>query len=237
MTTADFWDRIAERYAASPVRDNAAYDRTIERTLAHLPAGANVVELGCGTGTTALRLAPSLGKVLATDISAEMIRIAEGRRAEAETSAVNVDFAVRDVEAALRDVQRPDAVLAFNLLHLLPDLSRDLSRIAASLPPGGHFISKSVCLADAGPLMRLALMVALPLMRLVGRAPRVAFLTRQALEDAVAEAGFEIIETADLPASPPNRFIVARRRLADGHERSGIDGPCDPRHTTLHLLP
>ncbi|MEO1533657.1 MAG: methyltransferase domain-containing protein, partial [Pseudomonadota bacterium] len=132
--------------------------------------------------------------------------------AEAETPAANVDFAVHDVEAALRSMQRPDAVLAFNLLHLLPDLSRDLSRIAATLPPGGYFISKSLCLADARLLMKLALTVVLPLMRLVGRAPRVAFLTRRALEDAITGAGFEIIETADLPASPPSRFIVARRR-------------------------
>jgi ubiquinone/menaquinone biosynthesis C-methylase UbiE len=49
---------------------------------------------GCGTGTTALKLAPSLGRIMATDISGEMIAIAR-EKARAEGCG-NATFELRD---------------------------------------------------------------------------------------------------------------------------------------------
>ena len=53
-----FWDRIAPRYAKSPVRDQAAYEHTLDRVAHYLRPEHQVLELGCGTGTTAVHLAP-----------------------------------------------------------------------------------------------------------------------------------------------------------------------------------
>jgi SAM-dependent methyltransferase len=100
-----------------------------------------------------------------------------------------------------------DAVLAFNLLHLLPDLPEGLAAIRTALRPGGVLISKTPCLADLSPLLRLVV----PPLRLVGLAPRLAWLTRARLEAAIADAGFEIVETGDYPARRAQRLVVARR--------------------------
>ncbi|WP_342070622.1 hypothetical protein [Yoonia algicola] len=53
-----FWNRVARRYAATPMRNQAAYEATLERISAHLKPTDPVLELGCGTQSTALRLSP-----------------------------------------------------------------------------------------------------------------------------------------------------------------------------------
>lgn len=77
---AHFWDRAARKYAADPIADMAGYERTLERTRQHLKGSDTVFEFGCGTGTTALRLAGSVERIVATDISGEMITIAREKR-------------------------------------------------------------------------------------------------------------------------------------------------------------
>jgi ubiquinone/menaquinone biosynthesis C-methylase UbiE len=58
---ARFWDRIARKYAADPIADMAGYEATLQRVQGLLSTEQDVLEIGCGTGTTALRLAPSPG--------------------------------------------------------------------------------------------------------------------------------------------------------------------------------
>ena len=60
-----------------------------------------------------------------------------------------------------------DTVLAFHLLHLLPDLDTALPAILAALKPGGRFISKTPCLREMHPAVPRLLV---PLLRAVGLA-------------------------------------------------------------------
>jgi cyclopropane fatty-acyl-phospholipid synthase-like methyltransferase len=73
---ARFWDRTAVKYAADPIADMAGYEATLRRVQGPLSADQDVLEIGFGTGSTALRLAPNTGRLLATDVSAGMIAIA-----------------------------------------------------------------------------------------------------------------------------------------------------------------
>lgn len=210
--TADarFWNRIAPKYAEAPIRDLDAYRYTLERTRSYLQDSDRVLELGCGTGSTAIALAPTAGEIIATDLSEEMLKV--GRERAWNAAAANVDFSCCDVLSA---PDGPfDAVMAFNLLHLVPDLEAALDAIAAKLPAGGLFISKTPCLGEArGTWKYWMYTVAIPLMRLAGKAPSyVDFLDIRTLEAAVQRAGFEIIETGNYPADTPGRYLVARRR-------------------------
>ena len=74
-----FWDRLADRYAKKPVPDEAAYRKTLERVRAHLEPTHRVLEIGCGTGRTALGRGPSVREIVATDCSGRMIEIARGK--------------------------------------------------------------------------------------------------------------------------------------------------------------
>ncbi|WP_225769006.1 class I SAM-dependent methyltransferase [Inquilinus sp. Marseille-Q2685] len=205
---ARFWDRAAGRYAADPIADMAGYERTLERTRHYLRDGDAVFEFGCGTGTTALRLASSVGRILATDISAEMIAIARGK-AEAAGCA-NADFRVATPDAMPCPDGTFDVALGFNVLHLVAARETALRNVHRLLKPGGIFISKTPCVGEANPLMR----VVLPLMQLVGKAPYVSFLTAQELEREIAAAGFEIIERGRHASRGKDLrpFLVARKR-------------------------
>ncbi|MBV2358977.1 class I SAM-dependent methyltransferase [Thalassococcus sp. CAU 1522] len=201
MTTkAAFWDKIAEGYAKRPVGDAQAYEQTLNRVRHWLAPDMAVLELGCGTGTTALRLADTGADILGTDLSGEMIRIAEGKAAVQGDA--NVRFAVAEAGAAQGAF---DAVMAFNLLHLVEDLPGTLTHVRARLPEGGLFISKTPCLGGK-PWFRPLI----GLLRLVGKAPFVAFLRPAELRRAIEAAGFEVVETGDYPPKLPSHFVVAR---------------------------
>ncbi len=210
MTDASFWNRMAERYARMPIRNEDNYELTLDRTRAHLSPSAQMLELGCGTGSTALRLADAVGHITACDYAHDMLTIAQ--RKAAEQGIGNVDFALADAAGNGLPDGPFDAICAFNLLHLVADLDATLAAIFARTRPGGVFISKTICLNEPGISLKLrAIMLALPLMQALGKAPRVAKFSIAALEAAIIRAGFDIIETGNHPAHPPSRFIVARK--------------------------
>lgn len=162
---ARFWNRAARKYAASRVADQAGYDRTLARTRDLLTRTDSVLELGCGTGTTALFLASHVGRILATDVSAEMIAIAKEKAASAPQT--NAAFTVATPETVCATEGPFDAVLAFNLLHLLEDRRGALRRVHALLKPGGLLVTKTACLSEMNPLLRLLL----PAMQVLRKAP------------------------------------------------------------------
>lgn len=204
---AQFWDRTARKYAQDPIKDMAGYERTIERTRHYLEGADVALELGCGTGTTALKLAPHVARLIGTDVSAEMVAIAEEKAAQANCR--NVEFAV----APLHDVPWADGtfnvVLAFNVLHLVAERPEALARISRQLKPGGLFISKTPCLSEMNPLIRMAV----PVMRAIGKAPYVEAFSAATLEGEMEGAGFTILERArhGTGRKDPRIFIVARK--------------------------
>lgn len=205
QTPAAFWDRRAQRYAAQPIKDETAYARTLEITRHYLKPSDRVLEIGAGTGSTAVRLAPHVSRITATDVSGEMMAIARDRAWNAASGNVTVRQAsTRDALAENGD-ETWTVILAFNILHLLPDLETRLGEIRAALPEGGHFISKTPCLSE----MNLAIRAIVPVMRVLGLAPFVRFLTGDALEAMIREAGFEIVESV-APGAPSSRMVVAR---------------------------
>lgn len=207
LKDAAFWDRISQKYASDPIKDLAGYNRSVERSASFLDSHKSVLELGCGTGSTALRLAPKAGSYVATDISAGMIDIANQKLAE--TNHPELSFRQATAESLAKEGVVYDVVFAFNYLHLVRDLPETLRHILSLTGPGGYFISKTACLREMNPLIALAIGP----MRLLGKAPFVNVFSASELEAEILGAGFEVLarESHATIGKDTRPFFVARR--------------------------
>lgn len=208
MTAADpkFWDDIAEEYAAKPVENPAAFQRKIDITRSHLRPEHVIADVGCGTGSLALLLAPHAATVHGVDISGEMVRIARDKAA-----AQGVDNARFHQGAFGEDLPLDDGGLdglcAYSILHLVEDQPAALRRIYRLLKPGGWFISSTVCMGDSWVPMAAVVRV----MRMFGKAPYVANLDRETLRAEAEAAGFADIAFHDVGAKQTTAFMTARK--------------------------
>lgn len=206
-TDPAFWNRLAEKYSRQPVADPDAFERKIAITKSHMTITDVVLDIGCGTGSLALRLAPSGAQTHGLDLSSEMIRIAEDKARAQQID--NVTFHVGAFDErfdALADGS-VDVLCAYSILHLVPDRAAALARIHRLLKPGGVLVSSTVCLGESWVPYRPILAV----MRWLGKAPPVASLKKATLEREVREAGFVDLESPDVGAVPMIAFMVARK--------------------------
>ncbi len=187
MQAEKFWDNTAEKYAKSPVRDESVYQEKLRITQQYLQPNFEVLELGCGTGTTALHHAPHVKHVLGTDLSSKMVEIAQAKARDEKIE--NVEFAQATVESLSADPASYDAILALNLIHLLEDPEAAIRKIYTLTRAGGVFVSGTACLGD---VIVSPWRIFIPVMRLFGRIPPVQYLKRQALLESFESAGFEI---------------------------------------------
>jgi ubiquinone/menaquinone biosynthesis C-methylase UbiE len=215
MTTSKaalFWNRQAAKYARDPIADQAGYERSLARTKSFLKTTDHVLEIGCGTGSTALHHAPDVAELLGTDVSSEMIAIAKDKLAG--TDHRHVDFVAASADETVTPAGSQDVVLAHNILHLVHDLPRTLAAIHTALKPGGLFISKTPCLKSMNPLVTH---LAIPLMRLFGKAPYVAVFDARQLRMTIETAGFTLVAEENHSSSQNPRlarpYIVARKSL------------------------
>lgn len=199
-----FWDWMAERYARSPVADEASYQKKLEVTREYLRPDMEVWEFGCGTGSTALVHAPMVKHIRATDISTKMIEIARAKAAAADIE--NVDFEVADVDDLEIAGESLDAVMGHSILHLLRDKDAVIHKVYRTLKPGGVFVTSTVCIGDTMKWFKLLE----PLGRVFGALPVLDVFTRQDLVDSLVRAGFEINHQWQ-PGKGKAVFIVAKK--------------------------
>lgn len=202
---AQFWNRLADHYAASPIADEASYQTKLTETRRLLRPDMEVFEFGCGTGSTALLHSPHVRHITATDLSQRMVEIARGK-AEAEgvsnVTFTRVDFATLPVTPSSYDI-----VMGHSILHLVPDPQAAIDKAFTMLKPGGYLVTSTVCMAW-GPL---ALMMPIaPLGEALGKLPHLNFFTANGLEKMQRRAGFDIVQRWH-PGGIKAVFFIARK--------------------------
>ncbi|MEL7274537.1 MAG: class I SAM-dependent methyltransferase [Pseudomonadota bacterium] len=202
---APFWNRMAARYARTPVKDEEAYRTKLAMTQDYLDDTSTVVELGCGTGSTALHHAPRVHRILATDVSQKMVRIAQTKREEAGVH--NVDFEVASAEQTTVPPASADIVMVHSLLHLVDDRDALLARVRDWLKPQGALVTSTPCLNDMVPWLRFFA----PLGRMVGLfPPSLRFFSEAELTASLERVGF-LIERRYRPDEKAAVFLIARK--------------------------
>ncbi|GAA5214132.1 class I SAM-dependent methyltransferase [Corallincola platygyrae] len=203
-TTAKFWNGIAARYAKKPIGDEAAYEKKLEITRQYFEPHMQLLELGCGTGSTALLHAPYVKHIRAVDISSEMLAIAKQKAQQQGIE--NVSFEQASIDQ-FETQQQFDMVLTLSVLHLMDDKDAVIKKIAQRLKSGGLFVSSTVCLGTSMRWLKLIW----PLGRALGLfPPTLKHFTPEQLTQSVIDAGFTI-EHLWRPNDGRTAFIVARK--------------------------
>ena len=202
--SAKFWDKIAERYSKQPIADEAAYQKKLQVTREYFRPDMEVLEFGCGTGSTAIVHAAYVKHIQAIDISSKMIEIARGK-AEAEKIA-NITFQPSTIEEFSVPDGSLDVVLGLSILHLLNNKEEAIAKVYKMLKPGGIFVTSTTCLGDFMKWFELIV----PIGNFLSLLPSIKVFTTQELVDSLTNAGFEI-DYQWQPDKTKAVFIVAKK--------------------------
>jgi len=102
--------------------------RTVERLA--LPPGATVLDVGCGTGASAIPAGVqvgSAGKVIGVDLADRLLEIA--RRKAASRKLENVEFRLGDMENLGYPDQHFDAVTCVFAIFFVPDVAKQIREL------------------------------------------------------------------------------------------------------------
>jgi SAM-dependent methyltransferase len=140
------YDAIAERYAEwAPTIKGSPAVGYLERLIAELQAGSDVLELGCGNGEPAARMLAAVHTYTGVDISREQVRRA--RSLVPAGQFLRADYTDLDLPA-----ESFDAVVAlYTFGHVPRDLlPRVFDAIARWLRPGGRLLATTGRRDDPG---------------------------------------------------------------------------------------
>jgi SAM-dependent methyltransferase len=183
-----------------------------------LREGIDVVDLGCGTGHAALRIADAYpaSRVLGIDKAASSLAIA---KEEAERLGLaNVRFDERD--AASIEPDSADLVLSFDVIHDLAEPYETLRTVRESLRPGGLFLMVELALSNR-PEENVGHPFAAALYTVSMFHCMAASLSEHGeglglawgedrIRPALAEAGFTEVEKHNLELDPLDDYYVAQ---------------------------
>ncbi|MBL1142026.1 MAG: class I SAM-dependent methyltransferase [Proteobacteria bacterium] len=198
-----FWNIIASRYSKQAITDEAAYQKKLKVTQEYFKPDMEVLEFGCGTGSTAIIHAPFVKHIRAIDFSAKMIDIVKAKLGQNNIS--NITFEQNTIEAISIKNESYDVVMGHSILHLLKDKEAVIARVYKLLKPGGFFVSSTVCVGNTTGLFKYIA----PCIKYIGL-PWLTVFTSEELIESISSHGFSI----DYQWCPDNgrvAFIIGKK--------------------------
>ena len=137
-----FFDDYAQEYDSSNIETPYQYaldSKTIHKWKKEIPQESTVLDLGCGTGHCITPLVQHGAKVLALDISKEMLRKAKAR---AHHLSGDLSFIISDAERLPFRDSSFDACISLGTLHHLPNPRECIKEISRVLKSEGRFFGE-----------------------------------------------------------------------------------------------
>ena len=201
MTNGDrrYWDKHAKNYDRSMSLLGRPIPRMIELVGEATRGLGRVLEVAAGTGLVTPALAAGAGEVIATDYSAAMVAALKQRVRDARVT--NVQCEQADLYLLPFDAGSFDAVVAANVLHLVPDLPGALAALRRVSRPGGRVVVPTFCHDETA----LSWVVSWALA--VTGFPGHRRFTAKSLRQAVEDAGVRVTRTETLPGLIPIGYV------------------------------
>lgn len=194
-----YWDKHAKSYDRSMSLLGRPIPRMIELAAEATRGLERVLEVAAGTGLVTPALAGGAREVVATDYSAAMVAALEHRVRDAGLTNVRCEQA--DLYALRFDAGTFDAVVAANVLHLVPDLPGALAALRRVLKPGGRVVLPTFCHDETA----LSWIVSRALA--VTGFPGHRRFTARSLRQATEAAGIRVTRAETLPGLIPIGYI------------------------------
>lgn len=190
-----FWNGLAKNIDKNDVVDPAL----VELVKKYLTPTADVLEIGPGTGSLTLRLAPFCQSIEACDLSPEMIAKAK-QKERPET----VNFEIQDASQLTYEANSFDVVLGMNVLHVVTDIDQVLVELYRVLKPSGLLI---VQVATFKEQQFVSIITRMAMQMLKFRLWPV-----QTYEEALVRHGFDLESNQELRAGSMSVMIIAKKR-------------------------
>jgi phosphatidylethanolamine/phosphatidyl-N-methylethanolamine N-methyltransferase len=199
-----YWERNARGYDASLRLLGRPFPRMLDLVTAELSGCNRVLEVGSGTGLVTAAIARSGANVVATDYAESMVAVTERRVRDAGLSNVSCERA--DLCALRFQSGGFDAVVAANVLHLVPDLDAAIASLRRVLRPGGPLVVPTFCHDETGLSRTISSLLAL-----TGFPAHRRFTTRS-LGAALSDRGLELTRTERLHGLIPIGYAAGTFR-------------------------
>jgi len=203
MSDKDYWERHAHNYDATlRWALGRPLPRMLELTSEAVRGKRRVLEVAAGTGIVTSAIAQTSDSVVATDYATAMVEVLEQRVRDAGLKNVTCEQA--DIYALPYEAGTFDAVVAANVLHLVPDLPAAIRALRHVMRPGGVLVAPTFCHDET----RLSWLVS----RLVAISgfPGHRRFTAQSLRSALEENGLQVVQLESLPGLIPIGFVEGR---------------------------
>lgn len=192
----------------------------VPESIERLRAGADVLDVGCGSGRALIRMAETFPRSRFTGYDFSEEGIARARR-EAEAKGLhNIRFEMQDA-ASLDEREQYDLITAFDAIHDQAQPARVLKGIAAALRRGGAFLMQDIAgsshvqhnmehpIAPFG--YTISCMHCMTVSLAQGGDGLGAMWGEEKAQEMLKAAGFNSIEMKRLPHDVMNVYYVARK--------------------------
>ena len=132
-----FWDMIAGVYDLfEKLYNGKCYDNTGARVAQEINENDMVLECACGTGSISKPVSQKCKRLIATDMSVNMLKHAQKNCREC----TNITFKKADMMSLRCKDNRFDKVIAGNVIHVLDEPYKAVDELLRVCKPGGKVI-------------------------------------------------------------------------------------------------
>lgn len=203
MSDREYWERHARNYDASMRWVlGRPLPRMLELASEAVRGKGRVLEVAAGTGIVTTAIAQTCDSVVATDYAAAMVASLDQRVREAGFKNVTCEQA--DIYALPYQPGEFDAVVAANVLHLVPDLPGAIEALRKVTKPGGLLVAPTFCHDQTWVSWLVSRILA------VSGFPGHRRFSLRLLENALVENGLSVVRSELLPGLIPVGHVEAQ---------------------------